>query len=600
MHNTSALLRVIYRAVSPALRRRVLLLVMGMIVAGLMEMALAGAISLLGIALATPESLQNARWLEWLYAFAPDTGGGPPSALTTLILVLTLITLASAAKNLSAGILTYQQVKTAQSIAWDISMRVFKNYLAAPFIWHTQQNTSTLNTYIIWRTNIAIYCQCVMVIASQVAITILLMLGAVIIAPRVAPMFLGGAGTAALLIYLLTKRKAQQCGNTIRQINISANKLSLSALQGIREVQIYNQRKTFSKAFNSYAPEAVSTAVMQNIFIYLPSWILETTGVLILLLVVVVMAHNNTGIAEVSGVITLLAAVSWRILPAVNKVVGNIIQLKIYHAQVESVVGHAQLPATSHTERSHPFHDSLELRSLSFQYPNTEQAALKNISLTIRKGDMVGFIGTSGAGKSTLVGLLTGLLTPQSGEILLDGTAVASGPGYLRIGYVPQNPYIMDAGLAENLALSAYGEKPDLQRVMTCCKMAAMDFLDDLPDGVHTILGERGVRLSGGQLQRVAIARALYGNPDLLIFDEATSALDGAAEAAIQSTILDLSKEVTIVLIAHRLETVKSCNTLFWLKDGIVHQKGNTGEVLARYTEFLRSSQARNSRSCST
>lgn len=586
MH-TLALLRKIYAAISPALRWQAALLVLGMIVTGLMEMALAGTISLLGMALANPDSLRDIYPLGYLYEFIAATEGSMPLALRMLILVLALVTVASAAKNVASAILAYQQAKISSSIAWDIGMCVFGNYLAAPFIWHTQQNTSTLNTYVIWRTNVGIYCQCVMTIISQAAITFLLMAGAFVLAPRIAPLFFLGAGGMAIFTYILTKKKAQQCGRIMRQINISANKLSLSALQGIREVQIYHQQKNFSKAFNDHAPEAIRTSVMQSICVPLPSWVLETMGMLLLLLVVLVMTQLEASFTEISGVLTLMAAVSWRILPAINKIVGNILQLKIYHAQVDSVVEHTQLPVVAEDTTKYKFQHALELCNLSFRYPKAERAALAGLSLSIRKGTMVGFVGTSGSGKSTLVGLLTGLLAPQSGEIMVDGVPAIAKPGYLRIGYVPQNPYIMDTTLAENLALSVYGQEPDLQRVKECCSMAAMDFLDDLPNGVHTILGERGVRLSGGQVQRVAIARALYSNPDILIFDEATSALDGAAEVAIQNTILSLSKEVTIIIVAHRLATVESCDILFWLKDGVIYRQGDTKEILSEYQEFL-------------
>ncbi|MDL2321188.1 ABC transporter ATP-binding protein/permease [Desulfosarcina sp. OttesenSCG-928-B08] len=566
-------------------------MILGMIVTGLMEMILAGTISLLGMVLANPESIQHIDIVMCLYNFFFHSQGGASPPLQMLLLILVLVTLASAAKNLSSAVLTYQQTNISYSIAWNIAMRAFANYLSAPFTWHIQQNTSDLNTYIIWRTNIGIYCQCAMVIISQFAITFLLMIGTFILAPRIAPLFFFSAGLTALLIYVFTKRKAQQCGEVMRRINISANKLSLSALQGIREVQIYNQQNSFRKAFNDHAPESIRTSIMQSIYLPLPSWVLETIGMLLLLLIVLVMVHFNTSFVEISGILTLMAAVSWRILPAVTKIAGNILQLKIYYAQVESVVEHAQLSVAHHVLEPHTTHEfchSLELRNLSFRYPHAEQPALADISLSVQKGMMAGFVGASGAGKTTLVGLLTGLISPQSGEIVVDGIPVKPGPGYLRIGYVPQNPYIMDATLAENLAFSAYGQKPDLQRVIECCDMAAMDFLKDLPDGIHTILGERGVRLSGGQVQRVAIARAIYNYPDILVFDEATSALDGAAEAAIQNTILSLGKGMTIIIVAHRLVTVEPCDVLFWLKDGIIYRQGNTQKVLSDYKEFLR------------
>ena len=196
---------------------------------------------------------------------------------------------------------------------------------------------------------------------------------------------------------------------------------------------------------------------------------------------------------------------------------------------------------------------------------------------------MVGLVGLSGSGKSTLTSLITGLLRPQQGHLCLDGTPWDTATERLNIGYVPQNLYLLDATLAENVAFSHWGEPVDEERVRECCRMAAMDFVDDLPEGIHTPLGERGVRLSGGQIQRVGIARALYDRPELLIFDEATSALDGATERAIQSTIERLRQHVTLVVVAHRLSTVEKCDLLYWINRGNVEMRGLPVTVLSEY-----------------
>ena len=180
---------------------------------------------------------------------------------------------------------------------------------------------------------------------------------------------------------------------------------------------------------------------------------------------------------------------------------------------------------------------------------------------------------------------------PTSGEITVDGKALDAElrPLWLRhIGYVPQTPFLLNASIAENVAFSQWGKSIDRERVERCCHMAAMDFLPDLPEGLDTVIGERGVRLSGGQVQRVAIARALYENPDLMLFDEATSALDGASEQAIQHTIESLGGQATLVLVAHRLSTVTSCDYLYWLGQGTILAHGKPSEILPRYEAYLK------------
>ena len=237
--------------------------------------------------------------------------------------------------------------------------------------------------------------------------------------------------------------------------------------------------------------------------------------------------------------------------------------------------------------------DALELKDVCFRYPDTpadRPDALHNLNITIRRGSMVGFVGSSGAGKSTVVGLLTGLLQPTSGKLLVDGRELTpqNRAGWLRaIGYVPQAPFLLNATIAANVAFAHWGEPIDYDRVRRCCRMAAMDFLDDLPEGLETVIGDRGVRLSGGQVQRVASARALYEHPQLILFDEATSALDGASEQAIQKTIEGLGGQATLALVAHRLTTVTHCDWLYWLGEGTVLMQGPPAEVLPRYEAWL-------------
>ena len=233
-----------------------------------------------------------------------------------------------------------------------------------------------------------------------------------------------------------------------------------------------------------------------------------------------------------------------------------------------------------------PLRNSIVLENITFSYPDALEPALSNVSLAIHKGSLVGFIGMSGSGKSTLVSVISGLLAPESGNFIVDGKSL-SADKKLNVGYVPQNLYLLDATLAENIAFSAWGKSIDIERVRECCRLASLDFVDALPAGVASPIGERGARLSGGQVQRVGIARALYGQPDVLIFDEATSALDGATEAAIQQTVESLQSNMTILIVAHRLSTVENCDYVYWLENGRIRMHGAASDVLPRYKDYL-------------
>nr|WP_300882415.1 ATP-binding cassette domain-containing protein [uncultured Desulfovibrio sp.] len=208
------------------------------------------------------------------------------------------------------------------------------------------------------------------------------------------------------------------------------------------------------------------------------------------------------------------------------------------------------------------------------------------MTLTVKKGEKVALIGPSGSGKSTLAGILSGLLPPAGGSITVDGiplTPERAAAFAMRIGYVAQMPFLFAGTLAENVAFSHWGEPWDETAVRAACRQAAIDFVDDRPEGLRQAIGENGSGLSGGQAQRVCIARALYPEPDVIIFDEATSALDQANENAIRHTIEHLSRNVTCILIAHRLSTVEQCDRIIWLEHGRIVMEGPPDTVLSHY-----------------
>jgi HlyD family secretion protein len=244
----------------------------------------------------------------------------------------------------------------------------------------------------------------------------------------------------------------------------------------------------------------------------------------------------------------------------------------------------------THDEKKLNFSKSLVLSNITFKYPKKEKSAIENISMSILPNQLIGFVGESGSGKSTLADLIIGLITQNSGEILIDG--VNLGSANLRtwqngIGYVPQSIFLADASIAENIAFGVKLEDIDFQQINKVIKLSNLDdTVSKLTNGVNTIIGEQGVQLSGGQRQRIAIARALYQDPNILVFDEATSALDGLTEKSIMQSIKALSKTKTIILIAHRLNTVKDCNQIFLFNNGKLVDSGSYEELKNSNSEF--------------
>ncbi len=585
---TLDILKHTYAILPPAHKKQLVWSGLVLLLVGFSEIALAGVISLLGVALASPESLQELPVLGEMFVNLAGQNSASP-VVTTLIAVLCLVSVATICKNLATAYMTYRQSYVSNMISWDIGMHLFKGYLYAPYIWHTQQNLGELGGYLNWRVYVSNLWQASMTAMTQVGIMLFLLASSFILAPLPSLLLFGVCGFTAVLVYKLTQKKVRMLGETKAQQEVASGKVTHYALQGIREVYMYNQRESFYDEYAAYAEPVTLNSAKQSVYPPLPQWVLESMGLTLLLGAVLLMQWQGENVPTITGTLTLLAGISWRLLPAMNKFVGATLGIKAaFSPAMRLVEMYMTMPRENTAKDVTPFNKALELKALGFAYPTTEKSALSDISLTLKKGAMVGLVGLSGAGKSTLVGVLTGLLPPSQGTFSIDGVAVTPSPGFLNIGYVPQAPYIMDASLAENVAFADWGKKLDEERVLECCRMAAITFLDELPEGIHTRLGDRGVRLSGGQIQRVAIARALYNKPDILLFDEATSALDGAAEAAIQKTILSLRENLTIVIVAHRLSTVEGCDRVYWLHEGKMRQVDGDGKALEEYKRFLK------------
>jgi ABC-type multidrug transport system fused ATPase/permease subunit len=244
------------------------------------------------------------------------------------------------------------------------------------------------------------------------------------------------------------------------------------------------------------------------------------------------------------------------------------------------------------------FNKTIQLQDVSYAYPMAEKSALNNINMTIQCKQTIGFVGSTGSGKTTLADIILGILSPKNGSLLIDGQIITEKnrrEWQKLIGYVPQNIYLADASVAENIAFGVEPSKIDHDQVKKAARVANLDnFIEkEMPHGYKSEVGERGVRLSGGQRQRIGIARAMYHQPDILILDEATSALDNITEHEVMDAVNALGQEITIILIAHRLSTVQSCDNLFFLQDGRIEDHGTFDELIKKNQKFKSMTQSK-------
>lgn len=582
----------IYHALPPALQRSFWIVMALTVVVALAEFALAGAVSLLGVVLASPQTIVQHPLMQQLLVWLPELRPALDDPRLLPALLLCLLCGTTLLKTVMLALLTWRQSQYSQMVSMNLGVRLFQGYIRAPYLWHTGQKISDLITALTWRANTGIFLFQSLQSLSQLLVVVTLLVAVCCMAPLAGVLVVSITGAAAAGIFQCSRRWVRKFSQQCADAQQASMKLIHTGLNGIRDILICQQQENFIRQYTAAEQRFMQGQSVLPVFPPMPSWILEFVGIMLLLGTVLLLRWQDASLAHVSATLALLAAVAWRLLPIMNRVVQGLIVMQQQLPMVDPILQKIReveaFPHSSTKGRPCPLQKEIRFEHVSFRYPNTEENknALHDISLCIPKGSMVGLIGPSGAGKSTIVNLLTGLYTPSNGKILIDGQEMSDSlrAGWMRgIGYVPQSPFLLNGSLAENIAFSQWGQQIDPQRVLECCRMAAIDFLDDLDDGINTIIGERGIRLSGGQLQRVSIARALYGRPQLIIFDEATSALDGTTEQAIQKTIESLQAHMTIVIIAHRLTTVENCNCLYWINQGTLKMEGSPSIVLPNY-----------------
>lgn len=386
-----------------------------------------------------------------------------------------------------------------------------------------------------------------------------------------------------LIVFVFFRRRMLQAGIQNRTYHILASQALLQAFQGIKEVLVMRKQKYFVKEFEENTIKRQNALVVQDIGSEIPAYIIEAVCIIGIMTILGIRVANMSNIENFVAVLASFAIGAFRILPALGKISSSINMISSsvpgLNAVYENIVEARKYNdnfynAETEDEEQYcdlTFEKSVNIRSLTFSYNSEQKKVLNRLNLEIPKGKSVAFVGESGAGKSTLADLILGVLRPDAGEVLLDDVNIRKIPrlwGRL-IGYVPQSIYLSDTSICKNIAFGVEESEIDEDSVMAALEKAELlDFVQSLPRGIHTEVGDRGVRLSGGQRQRIGIARALYHDPEILILDEATSALDNETEKSVMEAIESLHGKMTLIIIAHRLTTIKNCDAIYEIVDG--------------------------------
>ena len=510
------------------------------------------------------------------------------------IAMITLVIL----KNIIKSFVSYWMSRFGATLEVYFGKMLLGGFLNMNYEWHLSKNSADLVMAMNWRVFFGrAFILPILHLLNDLLMVIVILIALLIVQPMISLIVLLVLGSSSVFIYSNTRRRLDKIASLAKDYELAINKETTMAIHGVKDVKISKMEKNFAKKFTDNATPLAKIVGLQQFLSEFPAAILETAGFIMLVFsICLMMFFSESSTALITGTIALLAVTAWRALPAVSRILATVTKLRNslpfltsqieYSNDIENFAISSEKPNDPMIS-SPLFKNAIEFEKVSFNYQGAEIEVLCELDFIIKKGQTIGIIGRSGAGKSTLIELITGLFTPSKGRILIDGKALNKDlvPHWLGlIGYVPQSPYIYDGTLGENVAFGNQGEEIDRARVIECCNMASMlDFMDNMPNGIDSFIGERGIRLSGGQQQRVAIARALYRRPEIMIFDEATSSLDTKSEKAIQNTIYSFKGKQTLIIIAHRLSTVVDCDNLVWLEKGIVKMIGKPQEVLAKY-----------------
>jgi ATP-binding cassette, subfamily B, bacterial PglK len=511
------------------------------------------------------------------------------------ILIFLLLVFSLAFKALTS----YAQLRFVLMSEYSIGRRLVEGYLHQPYSWFLGRHSADLGKTILSEVGQVIGLglgQMMELIAkSVVAISITALL--IIVDPKLALIVGLSLAGIYLFIFYFIREYLRRIGSKRFKNNQLRFRAISEAFGAAKEVKVGGLEQTYIKSFSDSAKIFAQTQASSQVVSQLPRFILEAVafgGILLITLYIMVASGSfNSAIP----VISLYVFAGYRLMPALQQIYSSFTQLTFIGPSLDKLTNDIKnlKPFNENQDKSVlSLNKAITLKNVSYEYPNASRTALKNINLSILAKSTVGIVGATGSGKTTTVDIILGLLEPQKGTLEVDGKVITqhnSRSWQRSIGYVPQHIYLSDDTIAANIAFGVELDDVDLVAVEKAAKIANLHnfIIDDLPEQYRTTIGERGVRLSGGQRQRIGIARALYHNPNILILDEATSALDNQTEKAVMDAVNNLRKDITIIIIAHRLTTIKECDKIFLLEKGQLKNEG-TFEELTNINENFRNS----------
>lgn len=487
-------------------------------------------------------------------------------------------------KNVYMVLLSYVRVKFAAMVKRELSVKMMHSYMDREYTYFLGVNTEDVlrgigydvsgvhevlvQTFRVMSETLTAFCICIFIFRTDAVMAV----GVVVV-----------AGVSLSLLILFFRKRMKKVGDFYRECTVEVNKYLHESFQGIKDVLIFHKENYFIKNYETVFGNQQKAEVIKTVASESPAHLIEAVCVSGLIAVVAVKIAGGSDAEAFIPQLAAFAIAAFRILPSIGRISAGFNQL-IYafpaldatYRNLQEVENFKKVTRVRQKveigfDEKLDFQKEIRIENLHWQYPSADRPVIERLSMVIPKGRSVAFIGQSGAGKSTLADIMLGLLVPEQGDILIDGTSIYDEMDAWKrtVGYVPQTVFLTDDTIRRNIAFGIEEKDIDEEKIQRAVEQAQLSAtIAELPEGLNTVLGERGIRFSGGQKQRVAIARALYNDPDILILDEATAALDNDTESAVMEAIDALHGYKTLIIIAHRLTTIRNCDEIYEIVDG--------------------------------
>jgi ABC-type multidrug transport system fused ATPase/permease subunit len=585
-------------AIIPALlsrqeKRRLIFILFALLVMGIVEVAGVGALGPFMAVVSEPAIIHTNAYLSAAYTLLKVETDNAFIVFFGIAVISVL-----ALSNFCISAINYILNRYTAKCSHAMSIRLFERYLRQPYMYYLNINSAEL-TKRIWNdvpvfVNEVLFRILSLISSAVIALFIFILLVAV--NPLLAALISLVLGVSYILIFTAVRKFLARKGAERNRQDSLKYKYINETFGGIKDIKILGKEQVFLNFYREPSRLAAMSRAAGEIVGELPKYIIETIVIGGIIGVIIAMIQSGSRIEDFIPVLTVFAFGAYRFLPLLQKIFRAVSSIRynspvmdnLYQDLVRLPEGAPLAPGDA---APLDFHRAFRLENISFAYPRTETDTIKNQSVTIARNTSVALVGATGCGKTTLADIILGLLEPQAGKLYVDDTEItaANRRNWQRnLGYVPQSIYLTDDTIRNNIAFGVDPALIDDGAVEAAARLANIhDFVTgELKEGYGTVIGEKGIRLSGGQRQRIGIARAVYHDPPILILDEATSALDSLTENAIMDAIKNVSHKKTIIMIAHRITTVKSCDTIYMMDRGIITDSGNYAALYAGNPAF--------------